>query len=144
MPINIDPELSVYKLVNQVAKTSTSLKHRRVMSYVSYEIENALINGETSGRIFSGFQLMSKFIPQIPRYTKLAQNAERVFVFGIPDVVLPEIENITYVPLKESDQLAKEWFAVLHGRNYYTALVTEELSNISDPDSSRVFRGLDF
>lgn len=142
MELNIDPTLSVYHLTKRVQKQSTTLNHRRTMNIISYEIENATLLDGAHTRIFASFQRMSRFIPQVERYTRLAKKAEMIYVFGIPDVEVPQIENITYIPLTPDDQLAREWFIVSYGRNYATMLSTEEQSRFMDPDSRRVFRGL--
>lgn len=142
MELNIDPTLSVYHLTERVQKQSTTLNHRRTMNIISYEIENATLMDGARTRIFSSFQRMSRFIPQIERYTKLARKAEMIYVFGIPDVEVPEIENITYIPLTADDQLAREWFIVSYGRDYATMLSTEEQSRFQDKDTERIFRGL--
>jgi DICT domain-containing protein len=110
MPINIDPQFSVFRLVQRVQAQNTPLRHRRTMSQVSYEIENATLADSARNRIFSGFQYMSKFTPQVKRYTQMAAKAEAVYVFGVPDVEPPAIANVTYVPLSPKDQLAKECF----------------------------------
>jgi DICT domain-containing protein len=142
MELNIDPTLSVYHLTERVQKQSTTLNHRRTMNIISYEIENATLLDGARTRIFSSFQRMSRFIPQVERYTKLAKKAEMIYVFGIPDVEVPPIENVTYIPLTPDDQLAREWFIVSYGRDYATMLSTEEQSRFTDADSERVFRGL--
>mgnify|MGYP000060359943 CR=1 FL=1 len=137
----IDPNFSVFQLVQRVQSDGMLLSHRRTMSMVSYEIENASLIDGAHNRIFSSFQYMSKFIPQIARYTQIAMRAESVYVFGVPDISLPTLPNITYIPLKPTDQLAKEWFLVSYGREYCSALGTEEQSQFHDPDDSRVFKG---
>lgn len=142
MSIVIDPAFSVYRLLNKTSDTATMLTHRRTMSRFSYEIENATLIHGARNRIFAGFQRLSKFIPQLERYRALAQQAERIYVFGWPDAVLPRIDNITYVHLDEDHQLVKEWFLVSHGPEYYSTLATEELSDIDDPDEARSFVGL--
>lgn len=142
MELNIDPTLSVFHLSERVQKQSTTLNHRRTMNIISYEIENVTLLDNAHTRIFSSFQRMSRFIPQVERYRKLAQKAEAIYVFGIPDVEVPPIENLTYIPLTQDDQLAREWFIVNYGRDYATMLSTEEQSRFSDPDAQRVFRGL--
>jgi hypothetical protein len=142
MPIDIDPAFSVYKLVKRVHSGSTLLRHRYTMSRVSYEIENATLLDGVHTRIFSGFQYMSKFIPQIPRYTRLAANSESVYVFGVPDTEVPAIPNITYVPVTEKHALSREWFLVSYGLEYASALATEEISAPNTPDNDRVFNGV--
>lgn len=142
MPVSIDPAFSVFKLVDRLKNQNTILRHRQAMSEVSYEIENATLLDGAHTRIFAGFQRMSKFVPQIPRYTKMAAQAESVYVFGIPDTELPSIPNITYIPLATTDQLAKEWFLVSYGIDYASALATQELTRIDDPDDQRQFNGV--
>ncbi|MFN8527001.1 MAG: DICT sensory domain-containing protein [Anaerolineae bacterium] len=142
MPIAIDPSFSVFHLTEKVQQGSTLLNHRRTMSLVSYEIENATLIDQARTRIFAGFQYFSKFMRQLSRYTNLALRAESVYVFGVPDVRPPALPNITYVPLQRTDHLAKEWFLVSYGRDYVSALATEELTRISDPDQERVFKGI--
>lgn len=142
MELNIDPNFSVFEIARRVRSETTVLNHRRTMNIVSYEIENVTLHGEARNRIFAGFQRMSRFLPQMERYRKMAAHAESVYVFGVPDVEVPAIENITYIPLASTDQLAREWFLVSLGGNYASALVTEEKTHIDDRDSDRLFRGI--
>lgn len=141
---SIDPTFSVYGLVGRVqnVNVSATLSHRRTMSIVSYEIENATLVDGARTRVFSSFQRMSKFLPQMERYQELARKAEAVWVFGVPDVWPDPIPNVTYVPLKPEDQLAKEWFLVSYGPSYFSALATEETTDIDMPDEQRQFKGL--
>lgn len=142
LEVTLDPQFSVFKLVDRVRHQSTLLNHRRTMSAISYEIENATLVDSAQTRVFAGFQRFSRFLPQLNRYHRLARKAESVYVFGVPDVTLPPIPGIHYVPIAETDQLSKEWFLVSYGRPYFSALVTEEQSRITDPDEKRLFKGL--
>jgi DICT domain-containing protein len=145
MTVDIDPNFSIYHLVERVQRESTDIASRRAMSLISAEIENASIYDGADNRVFASFQVMSRFLPQARRYAQLAQTASEVYVFGIPDVPLaelPKIPNVRYVPLQENHQLAKEWFLVSYGPNYYSALATEELTHYMDPDDQRQFQGL--
>lgn len=143
MPVSLDSSFSVYHLVERLNNAKTQLlQDRKTMNTISYEIENASLIDNAKTRIFSSFQRYSKFLPQIKRYEQLAKTAESIFIFGIPDVTLPQIENITYIPLEPHFQLAKEWFLVSFGTPFASALATEELSHIDDPDHARQFRGV--
>lgn len=143
MPMNLDSSFSVYHLVERLQNVKTQLlQDRKTMNVISYEIENATIIDHAKTRIFSSFQRMSRFLPQVKRYEKLAQNAEAIYVFGIPDVKVPDVENITYIPIEPHFQLAKEWFLVSFGRPFASALATQELTHIDDPDNTRQFRGV--
>ncbi|MCU0495945.1 MAG: hypothetical protein MUF87_01185 [Anaerolineae bacterium] len=139
---NVDPMLSVWRLVERVEKRSTILNHRRTMNLISYEIEDVTLIDHTPTRIFSGFQVLSKFLPQQKRYREMAKHAESIYVFGVPDIDPPPIPNITYVALDRHDKLAKEWFLVSYGPGYASALATEELTDLSTPDDQRIFKGL--
>lgn len=144
--IDIDPTFSVYGLVDRVTRESTTLRSRKAMTLISHEIENATLIDKAPTRIFSSFQRMSRFLPQQKRYAQLAQHAQEIYVFGvqdIPEYQMPDLgHNVFYVPLRPDHQLAKEWFLVSYGPDFYSALATEELTDIDDPDHLRQFRGL--
>jgi DICT domain-containing protein len=138
----IDPSLSVYGLVRRTREERLMLTSRRTMSFISYEIENAIIQTDMRARVFAGFQRMSRFLPQVQRYRMLAQHAEAIYVFGVMDVQPPPMANVRYIPLRPTDQLAKEWFLVAEARDYYSLLATEELTSPDDPDYKRRFQGI--
>ena len=137
---NVDPNFSLYNLLNRKQTSDSLVSHRVTMSKISYLIEETTRQDGEANTIFSAFQYLSKFEAQIDRYRQIAQHAEHVYIFGVPDRSVPEIGNLTYVPLKPTDQLAREWFIVSHGVNYSTALATQELSDFHDPD--RTFTGV--
>lgn len=134
----IDPALSVYTLVKNTQEQRKFIHATRMMSMISREIEDTVILDGVRARVFSSFQRMSSFLPQADRYRRLAENADSVYVFAYPDIQPPPIVNITYVPIPEDSQLAREWFIVADARDYYTALVTEELPG----GPSRRFEGV--
>lgn len=142
MTIVIDPEFSVYQLLERIRRTSTMINHRRTMLEMSIEIENTMLMEKSKARVFSGFQRFSRFVPQIERYTALAKQAEHIYIFGEADITPPTIANLTYVPLKAGDQLLKEWFVLVYGPEFFSLLATRELTHIDDPDSHRVFEGI--
>lgn len=138
---SLDPVFSVYKLVERRQDIFNVISHRQTMSIVSYLIEETARTDHVDNVVFAGFQYISKFLPQVPRYREVAQYADHVYVFGVPDAPVPEIPNLTYVDLRPEWQLTKEWFVVSHGPHLSTALATEELSNFNDPDDQRRFNG---
>jgi DICT domain-containing protein len=142
MTIVIDPTFSVFQLVQRTQEHKHLIRHRKTMSQISFEIEDATLESGRKTRIFAGFQYMSKFLPQLDRYRKMAAHNESIYVFGIPDVPVPAIARVHYVKLSPTDQLSKEWFVVGYGRNYASALATEEISTFTDPDHERVFNGV--
>ncbi|MBC7812297.1 MAG: hypothetical protein H7175_14170, partial [Burkholderiales bacterium] len=65
-----------------------------------------------------------------------------VYVFGVPDVELPAIDNITYVPIAADDALAQEWLLVTNGQQNASALATREITHIEEEDALRMFKGV--
>lgn len=139
---NVDSNFSVYRIVKRTRGDHALLNHRRTMTIISNEIENATLLDDANTTIFAGFQRFSSFVPQRKRYERIAKKSQSVWVFGVPDVVLPTIPNIHYIPLKETDQLAKEWFVVSYGQDYFSALATEELTRWGTQDEKREFKGV--
>ncbi len=142
MSITIDPTFSVYRLLQRINQEPVVLRSRPVMTHISYTIEDATRVNTARNRIFAGFQRFSKVLPQIHRYQQIAAYAESVYIFGVPDVEPPAIEKVTYVPLLEADFLSKEWFVISAGPTFSSALCSNELTHINDPDSQRQFEGL--
>jgi len=141
--IAIDRTLSVYGLLGRLNSTQqTLIKHRRTMNAISYEIENLVILDGVRGRVFSSFQRMSRFLPQVRRYQQIAERAESVYVMGIMDTVPPPIPNIHYIPLPADAQLVKEWFVILDSPEYSCTLATEEVSRPNATDAQRMFKGI--
>lgn len=142
MSIVIDPDFSIYELLRRANAESPVLRDRATMSRISYTIEDMTRIDGAPNRIFAGFQRFSKVLPQVERYRQIAHRAESVYIFGAPDVDLPVIERVTYVPLKTSDTLSREWFVISTGADFTSALCSVELSQIDDPDHHRHFEGL--
>lgn len=136
-----DHNFSVWSLVQRVKDKSMTLSHRKTMNIISNAIEDVTLVDKARTRVYSSFQRMSRFLPQAIRYEKMARVAETIYVFAIPDIVPPEIEGINYVYLEPTDALAREWFIVSCGPTYASALVTQEVTSIDDPDHMRVFNG---
>ena len=142
MNIAIDPEFTIYGLLQRAQGESPVLRDRPTMTRISYTIEDATRKNQAYNRIFAGFQRYSRVVPQLHRYREIARYAESIYIFGVPDVDLPAIENVLYVPLSKTDRLAHEWFVISSGADFSSALCSTERSHIDDPDNQRRFEGL--
>jgi signal transduction histidine kinase len=142
MSFSIDPTLSLFDLVDRLNTRRLFANYRGSLVNISREIEDAIINSGAQARVFAGFQKMSFFLPQVARYRRLARSAERIWVFGVPDVTPPAIDNVTYVPLSKEDRLTQEWFLVADSREFFSALVAQDLSGFDVPQYKRKFRGI--
>jgi signal transduction histidine kinase len=137
-----DPTLSLFDIANQWNVRRLFANYRGALKTISYEIEDTVINGGVYTRIFAGFQKYSYFLPRLERYRELARTADGIWVFGLPDVHLPVIPGITYVPLTEQHRLVAEWFLVVDAPEYFSALTAQDLSGFDDLPSHRRFRGV--
>lgn len=142
MTVVIDPNFSVYRLLERNIQQNFSVRHRETMRQISYEIENSAAVSLGKTRLFAGFQRLSHFIPQIERYRAMAPSMEGIYVFGIPDVEPPPINKIHYLLLSPEDMLSHEWFVVSYGPGYSSAVGTEEVSAPSTQEHDRIFKGV--
>ncbi len=140
--LRIDPALSLWPLVDRWETVSVFANYKGVLTTISHEIETGVRNSSSRPQVFSGFQKLSLFLPQVERYRRLARSAGHIWVFGVFDVIPPSIPGITYVQLAESDTLASEWFIIANGADFFSALVAQDLSGFSIPDAQRQFRGV--
>lgn len=140
--ININLNASVYSLLENTSDHRETINTVHTMRTISHSIENTVVNERLPVRLFSGFQRMSSFLPQIKRYERLADAAHAIYVFGVMDVSPPAITGVNYVPISEEHQLAREWFIVTETRDFFTALVTEELPGQDTMDPNRKFKGV--
>ena len=138
---HIDPNFSVFQLVQKKQSKGISVNHLPVLQEISFEIENASLIDHAHNVLFCGFQRLSQFEPHIEHYRKLAKESQHIFVFAIPDLDLEFIEGITFVPLHEGDQLAKEWFIVSYGQDFFSALAAEEITSGNLHPEEREYRG---
>jgi DICT domain-containing protein len=110
--------------------------HARVPSleYISLLIENAtLLRTHRGGRIYAGFQKLSRMEGIVDRYMRLADISERVYVFGESDWRPPRHPNMRVVELDGGDRLAREWFIVADSPALRVALVGFDEEGFSVP-----------
>ena len=94
------------------------------LEYMSLLIENALLlRTHRGGRVYAGFERLSRMEPVVDRYMRIADISERVYVFGEPDWTPPRHPNMGVVRLREGVPLAREWFVVADSPALRVALV---------------------
>ncbi|MBI5930115.1 MAG: hypothetical protein HY862_12460 [Chloroflexi bacterium] len=133
---------SLFEIVDHPTTPFLFTEHRTSLISISREIENCAMETQTPARVFAGFQKLSFFLPHIERYREIAQNAESVWVFGVPDITPPDITGIEYALLVPDHLLVQEWFLVVESPEYFSALVAKDLSGLDIPHSERLFRGI--
>lgn len=118
--------LSPYTLLPMHQKDGVFVSSRPVMSSISREIEDVVIENGLSVDVYAGFQRFSYLVQQEERYQRLAQTCRRVYVWGVPDIPPPDIRNIEYIALSDDMDLAHEWFLVIDSPDFFTALLGRE------------------
>jgi DICT domain-containing protein len=94
------------------------------LEYVSLMIENALLlRTNRTGRVYAGFEKLSRMEAVAGRYLRIADLSERVYVFGEPDWKPPRHPNMKLITLPEDFQLAREWFVIADSSTLRAALV---------------------
>ncbi|HYG82282.1 MAG TPA: DICT sensory domain-containing protein [Pyrinomonadaceae bacterium] len=94
------------------------------LEYLSLLIENpVLLRTHRGGRLYAGFEKLSRMEPVVDRYMRIADVSERVYVFGEPDWKPPRHPNMRVIGLEGSPRLAREWFVVADSPALRVALV---------------------
>lgn len=115
------------------------------LEYVSLLIENAvLLRTHRAGRVYAGFERLSRMEAVIDRYLRIADVSERVYVFGEADWKPPRHPNMRVISLPHDSRLAREWFVIANSPALRAALVAldKESSSAASPFETRKFRAL--
>ncbi len=114
------------------------------LEYLSLLIENALLlRTHRGGRLYTGFERLSRMEPVVDRYMRIADVSERVYVFGEPDWKPPRHPNMRVVGVPEGVRLGREWFVVADSPNMRVALVGLDEDGFDTPVlEERTFRAL--
>ena len=104
------------------------------LEYFSLLIENAvLLRTHRGGRLYVGFERLSRMEPVVDRYMRIADLSERVYVFGEPDWKPPRHPNLRAIRLDGDARLAREWFVVADSPSLSVALVGFDEEGFSVP-----------
>lgn len=94
------------------------------LEYASLMIENALLlRTNRMGRVYVGFEKLSRMEPVAERYLRIADISERVYVFGEADWKPPRHPNIKLIKLPGGFRLTREWFVIVESSTQHVALV---------------------
>jgi DICT domain-containing protein len=104
------------------------------LEYVSLLIENAvLLRTNRAGRVYAGFEKLSRMEPVIDRYLRIADVSERVYVFGETDWKPPRHPNMRVIPAARNSELAREWFVIVDSPSLRVALVAYDEDGFDVP-----------
>ncbi|HVF87886.1 MAG TPA: DICT sensory domain-containing protein [Pyrinomonadaceae bacterium] len=114
------------------------------LEYISLLIENAvLLRTNRAGRIYAGFEKLSRMKAVVDRYLRIADISERVYVFGEADWTPPRHPNMRLISVAENSKLSREWFVIADSPSVRVALVAhEEDGSDTSHTEARWFRAL--
>lgn len=126
---------------------ANSLKYETsipVLERMCYIMESVLLRNKSDAIVYAGFQKYSRAEAIWNRYLEMADNVEKIYLFGVPDIKLKSHPNIEFVHLKETDELFKEWFLLIYkkiGKSMMTAQDQDGFGKHED-EKRRVFKGV--
>ncbi|WP_029215585.1 DICT sensory domain-containing protein [Kallotenue papyrolyticum] len=133
-------QLSLFELITDYP--GHFLRVKRTMIDLSHAIEEAAARTAQPGWLFAGFQRFSLFRSEAQRYARLAAALRGCYIFGVPDVAPPELPGITALALPQESPLCREWFVVVDGPDFATALLSADVTGDALPDPMRRFMGI--
>ena len=112
------------------------------LEYLSLMIENAvLLRTNRAGRLYAGFEKLSRMEGIVDRYLRIADVSERVYVFGEADWKPPRHPNMRVVALQKDARLAREWFVIASSSSLRVALIAFDEEGFDAPrPEERKFR----
>ena len=75
------------------------------------------------GRVYVGFEKLSRMEPVAERYLRIADLSERVYIFGEADWKPPRHPNMKIISIPHNFSLAREWFVIADSSTLRVALV---------------------
>lgn len=144
METNIDPQLSLYSLINRgtISPQNIFAERRNVLARWCRTIEMRINEERLNTNVYANFQQLEYFGPVFPRYQKMAQVTKNIFIFGEPNATYEPVDNIHYVALSQNDQLVREWFLLVNHERYAEAVVAQEVTPPGTPHKDRMFKGI--
>ncbi len=85
------------------------------------------------GRVYVGFEKLSRLEPIVARYLRIADVSEQVYVFGEPDWTPPRHPNMKLLKLGPDMPLAREWFVIADSPAMQVALVAHDEDGLEAP-----------
>ncbi len=135
----LDNSTSEDKLNSFSLKYETKVPQLERMCYI---MEKVLLQKQTEGTVYAGFQKVSRAEAIWDRYHQIADNVDKIYLFGEHDKDLKPHPNIEFVYLPENHPLAREWFLVIDRPLSKSMMVAYDMDGFYTEDlKDRNFRG---
>lgn len=114
------------------------------LARMCFLMESVVLLKKREGTIYAGFQKISRAKEIWDRFLKMADNVDKIYIFGEKDTTLKSHPNIEFVYLPPNHKLIREWFLVMDikfGRNMMLAYDLDGFGNLK-LDEDRNFKGV--
>lgn len=128
-------------LVDGLDSKRFRLHSRRTMIALSHVIEEQAVAGGAQTVLIAAFQRLSLYAVEAPRYRMIAPHFAQIYVFGVPDVEVPDVPNVRIVPLEPSWPLVQEWSVIASGPRVAVGLLARDVEGFDPGRRSRSFEG---
>ncbi|WP_425446858.1 DICT sensory domain-containing protein [Dethiothermospora halolimnae] len=130
------------KILNSLTlKYETDIPNLERMCYI---METTLLNRKRpDGKMYVGFQKLSRAEEIWDRFLDIAENVDKIYVFGENDRALTPHKNIKFIHLPKNHKLIREWFLVINSSLYKSMMVAYDLDGfgVKPVEKDRNFKG---
>ncbi|ACB86348.1 putative sensor protein [Natranaerobius thermophilus JW/NM-WN-LF] len=132
-------DISEEKLNSFSLKYETKVPQLEKMCYI---MEKVLLQKKTEGVVYAGFQKVSRAEDIWDRFRQIADNVDKVYIFGEHDKDLTPHPNVEFIYLPKNHSLTKEWFLVIDRPLAKSMMVAYDMDGFYTEDlKDRNFKG---
>ena len=110
------------------------------MIEISHLIEDAITHTPGIAETHVSFQRFSRIAAQQARYVNVANASRGMWLYGIPDVPLPDFSRTIGVDTAGTP-LENYWFVIGYGAGFSMTLLAEEVGTPKDTGQARIYEG---
>lgn len=111
------------------------------MIEISHMIEDAIIASPGTSETHVSFQYFSRVAAQQERYVGVAQASTSLWMYGVPDVPLPDFVRTQAIDTSGTP-LEHYWFVIAYGPGIHMTLLAEEINAENRlPNEPRMYEG---
>jgi signal transduction histidine kinase len=120
-----------------------ALLSKGTLTELSHILENAVIEHDLPGAVFTGFQDSGNWLRALDLYERLvAPKARSVAVFARGNVDSLEPDGIVRVRLEDDSPLVEEWFLIVLTPRFSAALLGEDTGTSAGGEADRLFESV--
>ncbi len=110
------------------------------MVEISHLIEDSIIHTPGIAETHVSFQRFSRIAAQHERYVNVANASLGMWLYGMPDVPLPDFVRTTGIDTTGTP-LENYWFVIGYGAGFSMTLLAEEVGTPKDTGEARLYEG---